>query len=834
MPQTITTASPLCMWGRNHNQTADFDYIDWHKLVELIRKPVDLSRLTPKQAKQQCPFILPSDALRKTKDAVQAHDNYTLLIADIDTGDFSLSDVLAKVTALGVESFAIYSTLSHRATDPEKGYKGRRWRVVIELSESVNTEHWNALQGYLCQRLDGDNCATRNRQIAYAPAIGKAKYEHYIQTGKALDPNDINHSFVGGAIAWDNEQKAQQVETRHDLESAHRQAKEALQGRDYDGEGFTIRHALEHLDTYNEWLMLGATDHGKRRLLSPHSESEIPGIYLLDDGRWVSFHGSDLQAGIGISTKSTKEKVSLACGDAFDVYAFREHGNNHKQALKALADKHDPQGQKQRQQAHMQAKALAEMGKLVNAGDLEAAGKIARLSRAKGWQWQSEIKSLYQTMPGVLGDFAREMESHANVIQPALFIQSSLAVGVAVTARRYTANHTTIRAFLMSVLITSGGKDAPKRICEKAVATLRADVLAAGNYTSDTAIECALNINPVQFAVMDEIGGYLQAVNHKSESHKKTAVNQMVVVWSAANTEFRPKQRGHFGVKEKDRLQKVHKPSLSILGFTQPERLKESITQDMIDSGFLPRWLALPGDEDAEYFPCVEPWTNTAPLVAWCDLLTFRHGDEGNQSRVSNGVGNLECLDPLGEPFQINIPFTPEARQRFEAICIENRAVAVSLGKAGDGSQAAVINKLPENLTVIACVIQLSADPKANAIGVECLEWAYRYVLLCADYMRSVVRGMVQSEYQDTADRVCDYISKFGKDGVTRTQLGSDCAPYKKLQGPQKKQLLDDLLEHCRIYLCEKRLVSAEFYEDDSSLAGGGENEKTDKTDKNG
>lgn len=356
MPQTITTASPLCMWGRNHNETHDFDYIDWHKLVELIRKPVDLSRLTPKQAKQQCPFILPSDALRKTKDAVQAHDNYTLLIADIDTGDLSLSDVVAKVEALGVESFAIYSTLSHCTTDPEKGYKGRRWRVVIELSESVNTEHWNALQGHLCQSLDGDNCATRNQQIAYAPAIGKAEYEHHIQTGKALDPNDINHSFVGCAIAWDNELKASvaAIEAAKPKAAPTREAK-LKEGQISPVTAFNDGHTAEDLLTFYGYRNRG------RKWLHPNSASGIPGVVLLN-GRYYSHH-----------SQSTDPLADKHTHDAFDLFVAHEHGGDFGGALKAVADSYrTPNGitiTQHNQREYMKAKDSAELYGVYGGGE---------------------------------------------------------------------------------------------------------------------------------------------------------------------------------------------------------------------------------------------------------------------------------------------------------------------------------------------------------------------------------------------------------------------------------------------------------------------------------
>ncbi len=354
-PLPAQSASPLYMTGATHWEDEHFNYVDWPRLIERVRKPVDLSHLNTKQAKNACPFVLPSDAPLKTTDATKAHDHFTLLIADLDSGDLSLTDAVARVKALGIESCVVYSTLSHRTTDPQKGYKGRRWRVLVELSEGISGALWGTLQAYMCHMLQGDNCALRSQQISYLPAIGQGGYESHIQQGRALDPNDTSHPFIHAAIDWDSERQAIQRLRQSDIEAAHRQASEALSGREYGGEGFTISHALKHLDARNEWLLLGATDHGRKGLLSPHSDSGLPGIRVFDDGRWVSFHGSDLQAGIGIASTPKGDSPSLACGDAFDVYAYREHGNNHKAALKALADRYDPQGQKQRQREFMQA-----------------------------------------------------------------------------------------------------------------------------------------------------------------------------------------------------------------------------------------------------------------------------------------------------------------------------------------------------------------------------------------------------------------------------------------------------------------------------------------------
>jgi len=72
-------------------------------------------------------------------------------------------------------------------------------------------------------------------------------------------------------------------------------------------------------------------------------------LICFSDGRWFSHHSGD--AGIGLSCESG------VCGDAFDLYAYYEHGGDATKGLAKLCASLDPEGQKKRQFEYMKRRA---------------------------------------------------------------------------------------------------------------------------------------------------------------------------------------------------------------------------------------------------------------------------------------------------------------------------------------------------------------------------------------------------------------------------------------------------------------------------------------------
>ena len=172
---------PHFLSGRVHTQTSGFEYIDYQKIVELVKKPKDLrSYGTSKHAKESCPWFLPSDSQTKKKPDVEAHNNFTALVVDIDEGNWSLDKVIALLEFyFPNKKFIIYSTIKHCLTEGGEKH-GNRWRVVVPLASSVDLDNWKQMQQFLTEMFSGDSCATRSHQISYLPARYKGKYEYYI------------------------------------------------------------------------------------------------------------------------------------------------------------------------------------------------------------------------------------------------------------------------------------------------------------------------------------------------------------------------------------------------------------------------------------------------------------------------------------------------------------------------------------------------------------------------------------------------------------------------------------------------------------------------------
>lgn len=323
-----TALNMLC--GNNHSQTTGFKYCTFAQLKGATHQPANRGGDNIKAVKSAAPICAPHDGAAKTKDAVLAHNNFTMLWADIDGGNRELADIQQQLAELDIQSFAVYATASSQPND-------KRWRVLVEIDQPLDFEHWYTLQSYLMDKLNGDDCATRPQQILYLPFKWEqtAHYEHATGDG---EPLDVSGPFAVAAI-----------EQRERLDKAAEQATTAPQAKPRpvaltDGQVSPVKlynaaYALPELLQQYGFRKVG------RRYLHPNSQSGVPGVMLLD-GRYYSHHSA--------------ETDPLADGhthDAFDLFVEFEHGGDFDAAIKAAANELDAEGQKQRQRDHMAAQA---------------------------------------------------------------------------------------------------------------------------------------------------------------------------------------------------------------------------------------------------------------------------------------------------------------------------------------------------------------------------------------------------------------------------------------------------------------------------------------------
>lgn len=236
-------------------------------------------------------------------------------MADIDDGNSSIEAVVTDLESNGIESYYIYSTLSSKPED-------KRWRVVVPISQSVDVDHWQALQAALVVALDGDDCTSRMQQISYLPALSvfnKDCYQYCVKRGEPIDV--FNGYFAQQAILLAKEQ----AEEESELAAQVKPAKERISLS--SGEVSPVE-VYNHANDWGDLLgRYGFKKRGKK-YLHPDSASGMAGVFISyrDDvnGRYVSSHTSDPLHGYS--------------HDKFDLFVEFEHGGDYTAALKAAGE----------------------------------------------------------------------------------------------------------------------------------------------------------------------------------------------------------------------------------------------------------------------------------------------------------------------------------------------------------------------------------------------------------------------------------------------------------------------------------------------------------------
>ena len=310
-------------------------------LVNEVKEPVSIE-------KDKCRCLAVHSSGVKTKDAIIKHNKMQTLWVDMDSQDLGLEDVSQLLDGLAISCYVIYSTSSSCRI---KGgtVQGKRWRVVIPLLDPVDLNTWLDLQQAITTLTNGDSSATRIQQILYLP------------NNPLLDPADERGGAtrhyeykVNRDIPIDGLNPPQVIQdeiNRHyeKVNEAKKLAKVELEKRpkrfkDDDNILEKINNQYWITDILNDF----GYEYNGNAYKSPNSTSGGYGLYVVDNERWISFHGCDDTMGL--------PTPSCLCGDVFDLIAYHQYGGNFNQALKELADEVDPEGQRQRRKEFMRAK----------------------------------------------------------------------------------------------------------------------------------------------------------------------------------------------------------------------------------------------------------------------------------------------------------------------------------------------------------------------------------------------------------------------------------------------------------------------------------------------
>ncbi|AWW47552.1 hypothetical protein DPM17_02145 [Polynucleobacter paneuropaeus] len=286
--------------------------------------------------KDKAPWIIPSEYREsdaRTHKIQKENGKYWLLTVDIDSGNIEFDVIKAAIVNLfGKDQLArIYSTGS-AAVDC------RKWRVLIPLEIPLDASCWQFWQSCLNTWLmdygiTPDRVLERCGQLVYLPNIPPTYRSEDGQPlfyqSELIGNDPLTESSSQTWADWLLSQTA--IANEHaNLVRGFREERikspKKLMGESVIDE-FNRSYSIDQLlREYGYELSPNEHDWRSQNQTNKSYATRNHGEY------WTSLSQSDTDVGLGRRCSS-----GTGCfGDAFDLFCFYEHGNDHKKAIKEL------------------------------------------------------------------------------------------------------------------------------------------------------------------------------------------------------------------------------------------------------------------------------------------------------------------------------------------------------------------------------------------------------------------------------------------------------------------------------------------------------------------
>ncbi|WP_225741666.1 DUF3987 domain-containing protein [Halospina sp. K52047b] len=345
--QEVTSGTPVFPLYTSVKAKAPERLISLDELAVMMMSPSE-------GPKDQANAFTPFQAKGKTKDHALKADFYALAL-DHDDDDRDRDSLAGLYEPWGM-AWDAFTSASHQ--QDKHGVTANRWKVTVPFSRPVGYERYMMLAEGASLLVGTDKVQARAQQVIYAPNVltNNAPYDFIPHEPEVpfLDPLDDSHPFIAACLeAYQKEQERQDAEARKAPPKPRPQVSEA-DGRIIDK--VVNSHLLE-----GELQVRGYQEVGKR-LLSPYSSTGSPGVNILtsEDGkeRAYSHHGAS-------DPLSNLNNDGHAL-DVFDVICILDYGGDVSKAVADLADRVDPEGQKERQREWAQKNAKVEAESLLS------------------------------------------------------------------------------------------------------------------------------------------------------------------------------------------------------------------------------------------------------------------------------------------------------------------------------------------------------------------------------------------------------------------------------------------------------------------------------------
>lgn len=194
--------------------------------------------------------------------------------------------------------------------------------------------------------------------------------------------------------------------------------------------------------------------------------------------------------------------------------------------------------------------------------------------------------------PGIAGDIARALNSTLISNQPGIALAAALSfVGMLKCRRVVSPDGIYPNVFTLAISPSGTGKTQAQKFIRKIITAAQLTPYLMGEPGSSAGICTALEKQPRRVILWEEFGPALDELTKTQTGPRALILRELTNIFSRSNDTYTPRE---LATKE---LPVIHDPCLSVFAVSTEETVMDSLADNEVKNGFLPRWLTFYPDE---------------------------------------------------------------------------------------------------------------------------------------------------------------------------------------------------------------------------------------------
>ena len=367
--------------------------------------------------------------------------------------------------------------------------------------------------------------------------------------------------------------------------------------------------------------------------------------------------------------------------------------------------------------------------------------------------------------PGIIKDIYEYSEEIAQIPQPALSMQSSLALGSVALGRMYKTDMNNFSSLFFMCIAKSGqGKENVKTVIENILDGAGfADMMAGDGYTSSGAVYSLLRHKPTHVTVMDEFGKRLESISKSTNSNKEDAIQVLMETWGRCHGTIRPDNYSMMTLTQKQQQEALDrstvKPAITLVGMSVPRNFYGALSTGRIVDGFLNRFIVVESKLPRTVSRMV-PFAE--PSYAICEWVRKVRETKNEMEQISRDNSEVDFKQRV-------VKFNDESKDLLNKLAYELVEQQNKLEK--DGLEV-LLSRTREKAMRLAMICAVADNPNTNVIKGEMTQWAIDYVYYYDQLMVATCEDKVAgSEMESRIKQVLSFIRTQGEMGISRRDI---------------------------------------------------------------